>query len=72
MLSKEENEALTRVGPQNPAGAVLRHYWQPAALCEELSHERPVVPVTLLGEELVLFRSPDGELGLVGARVRLF
>ncbi len=30
----------------------------------ELIGERPVVPVTLLGERLVLFRDNDGELGL--------
>lgn len=66
MLSREENEALTRVGPEDPAGAVLRHYWQPAALTAELDSPRPVVPVTLLGERLVLFRNDDGELGLVG------
>ena len=45
---------------------MLRRYWQPAALSEELMSARPVVPVTLLGEKLVLFRDNQGELGLIG------
>jgi len=45
---------------------VLRQYWQPAALTEELRGPRPVVPVTLLGERLVLFVDDDGRLGLLG------
>lgn len=66
MLSREENERLTRVGPGSPAGAVLRRYWQPAALSIELDTARPVVPVRLLGEDLVLFRNESGQLGLIG------
>ncbi|MEM7377702.1 MAG: aromatic ring-hydroxylating dioxygenase subunit alpha [Pseudomonadota bacterium] len=66
MISQERNDQLTRVGPGTPAGAVLRRYWQPAALSDELATERPVVPVTLLDEKLVLFRDEQGELGLIG------
>jgi phenylpropionate dioxygenase-like ring-hydroxylating dioxygenase large terminal subunit len=66
MISSALNDRLTRVGRDEPAGAVLRHYWQPAALSEELRVNRPVVPVTLLGERLVLFRDNSGELGLIG------
>lgn len=67
MLSQEMNDRLTRIGPGTPAGEVLRRYWQPAALTVELDDApRPVVPVTLLGERLVLFRNEDGELGLIG------
>ncbi|MEP4194099.1 MAG: aromatic ring-hydroxylating dioxygenase subunit alpha [Aliishimia sp.] len=65
MLSQELNDRITRVGPGTPAGAVLRQYWQPAALLDELNTKRPVVPVKLLGEDLVLFRNDDGELGLI-------
>ena len=66
MMSQEQNDLLTRVGPGTGAGSVLRLYWQPAALSEELVSSRPVVPVTLLGERLVLFRDNEGELGLIG------
>ena len=65
MLSQQENDELTRVGPGTSAGAVLRRYWQPAALSVELDGSRPVVPVTLLGERLVLFRDSGGQLGLI-------
>lgn len=32
MLTKEENELITRVGPGTPAGALLRRYWHPNRL----------------------------------------
>ena len=65
MLSQQENDRLTRVGADRPAGQLLRRYWMPAALSEELEGERPAVPVTLMGERLVLFRDDQGRLGLV-------
>jgi 5,5'-dehydrodivanillate O-demethylase len=67
MLTREENERLTRVGPGTPMGELLRRYWQPIAAVGQLL-ERPVRPVRLLGEDLVLFRDPSGRLGLVGDR----
>ena len=66
MLSKEINDLITRVGPDDGAGKVLRRYWQPAALTVELDGERPVAAVRLMGEDLVLFRDNEGELGLIG------
>lgn len=66
MISQELNETLTRTGPKTKAGEVLRRYWQPVALSDELEGPRPVVPVTILGEKLVLFRDEKGELGLIG------
>ena len=66
MISQQMNDSLTRVGPGSDAGEVLRRYWQPAALSDELMTARPVVPVRLLGEDLVLFRDSEGELGLIG------
>jgi 5,5'-dehydrodivanillate O-demethylase oxygenase subunit len=59
MLSKEENERLTRVGPGTPGGELLRRYWQPVAVASELTAERPKKRVKVLGEDLVIFR--DGE-----------
>ena len=60
MLSKESNELVTRSGPGTPLGGLLRAYWQPLALVSEFDELRPVKPVRLLGENLVLFRSDDG------------
>ena len=65
MISRELNEQLTGIERGQPAGEVLRRYWQPAALIEELDTARPVVPVTLFGERLVLFRDGSGTLGLL-------
>ncbi len=60
-----QNELMTRTGPGTAAGRLMRRYWQPAALCRELEADRPVIPVELLGESLVLFRDESGALGLI-------
>jgi nitrite reductase/ring-hydroxylating ferredoxin subunit len=59
MISAEQNELMTRIGPGTPAGALLRNYWQPVALLEELQGPRPVKAVRLLGEDLVLFKEKN-------------
>jgi len=59
MISAEQNELMTRIGAGTPAGALLRNYWQPVALVEELHGNRPVKAVRLLGEDLVLFKNQD-------------
>src|SRR5712692_2862660 len=66
MLTREESDTLTRVGPGTPMGELIRRYWQPAALSEELPPDGPPVPVRLLGEDLVLFRDQQGRPGLLG------
>ena len=67
MLSAEENERLTRVGPGTPAGELLRRYWHPVATSAELA-ANPVKGARLLGESLTLFRDRRGRLGLVAQR----
>ncbi|HEY3116295.1 MAG TPA: Rieske 2Fe-2S domain-containing protein [Chloroflexota bacterium] len=66
MLTPEENELLTRVGPDTPMGEMMRRFWLPACLTEELS-ERDCDPirVRLLGEDLVAFRDSDGRVGIM-------
>src|SRR5687767_15128865 len=64
MLTAEENEALTRVGPDTPMGRLLRRYWQPIAAVTQLD-ENPVMPIKVLDESLVLYRDRSGQLGLV-------
>ena len=68
MLSAEQNALVTEAGAGTPGGALMRRYWQPAALVEELAEERPLVPVRLMGEDLVLFRADDGRLRLTARR----
>lgn len=66
LLSPEKNERLTRVGPRTPMGDVLRRYWVPAALEEEVpSSGGSPVRVRLLGEELLLVRDVAGVVALV-------
>ena len=66
MLSQEENALLTRTGPGTPGGALLRRYWQPVALAEELPTNGAPLPVRIMSEDLVLFRDDQGQLGLIG------
>ncbi len=63
MLTQEENELPTRVGPGTRCGELLRRYWQPICYAGELSAARPTKRVKLLHEELVVFRLPSGEYG---------
>ena len=65
MLTAERNALITETGPGTPLGRLMRQYWQPAALVDEFEEPRPVRPVRLLGENLVLFRDPAGNYGLL-------
>jgi len=40
--------------------------WQEIATSSSLKIARPLLPVTLKGEDFVLFRDDEGELGLIG------
>src|SRR5215510_11948305 len=66
MISAEENNLLTQIGPGTPCGSLLRRYWQPVALAEELPEGGSPVKVKILSEELVLFRDDKGRPGLLG------
>jgi len=66
MISQQLNDQITRIGQDTPAGSVLRHYWQPAALSDELTGGFPVA-VNLMGERLALVKN-DGDLSLVTRR----
>ena len=66
MLSREDNELLTRVGTGTPMGDLMRRYWIPAAFSHQLAEpDSPPVRVRLLGEDLVAFRDTDGRVGLL-------
>jgi nitrite reductase/ring-hydroxylating ferredoxin subunit len=65
MMSQEQNNLITRTGAGDPAGKLMRHYWQPAALADELQGPRPLKAVRLLGEDFVLFRDEAGRFGLM-------
>ena len=66
MLTSEENDILTRVGPGTPLGELFRRYWIPALLSDEIpAPDCPPVRVKLLGEDLVAFRDSRGKVGLL-------
>lgn len=65
MMSREQNELMTRVGPGTKCGALMRHYWHPVALADELPAERPAKAVRVLGQDFVLFRDERGRHGLL-------
>jgi len=68
MLSAEQNDLITRTSPGTAAGALLRRYWQPAALVDELVGNRPVKAVRLMGEDLVAFFSSTCRTRLASTR----
>ena len=65
MLTKEQNDLITLTDAGTPGGELIRRYWQPVALSEELSADTPV-PTRIFGEDLVLFRDPGGQPKLIG------
>ena len=67
MISQEQNDRLTLVGPDKPMGRLLRRYWHPVGTALEMDQE-PIRKVRILGENLTLYRSSAGEYGLVAER----
>ncbi len=69
MLSAEENALLTNVTGDAPMGQMMRRYWVPACLSEEVA-ERDCTPhrTQIFGDRLVVFRDSDGKLGVVDER----
>src|SRR5438128_5157630 len=66
MLTREDNEALCRVGPGTLMGNLMRQYWVPAVLSSELpSPDSEPVRIMLLGEKLIAFRDSNGQVGLI-------
>src|SRR5438067_2268530 len=66
MLSKEDNELLTHIGPGTPMGELIRQYWVPAVHSTELMEpDGSPMRVRLLGEDLIMFRDSSGRVGLL-------
>jgi len=71
-MQADLNERITRIGPGTPCGALMRQYWQPAALVDEFDPrfdprmaDRPLKAVRLLGQDFILFRDAAGQWGLL-------
>ena len=64
-FSKEENAVLTQIASGTPMGDMLRRYWWPVNVSDQLK-DRPTL-IRILGEDLVLFRDREGRVGLIGS-----
>ncbi|MEA2641216.1 MAG: phthalate 4,5-dioxygenase [Chloroflexota bacterium] len=69
MLTQEETELLTRVGRGTPMGELMRRYWMPICLTEEIPEpDCDPYRVRILGEDLVAFRDSQGRVGVMEER----
>lgn len=68
MLSAQNNETLTRVGPGTPMGELMREYWLPICLSKELERDAVPLRLMLLGEKLIGFRDSGGRIGVMDHR----
>ena len=65
MLTPEDNELLCRITGSKPMGQMVRRYWMPALLSDEIECDSEPVRVRLMGENLVAFRDSNGDVGLI-------
>jgi len=66
MITHEENDLLCRVENGAPMGQLMRRHWVPICLIEEVSEpDGTPVKARILGEDLVVFRNTDGEVGVM-------
>jgi 5,5'-dehydrodivanillate O-demethylase len=64
MLTREQNDLLTQVGPATGMGKLLRCYWMPVAGVSEFDSIQSKA-LKILGEDLVLYKDLSGHFGLV-------
>jgi 5,5'-dehydrodivanillate O-demethylase oxygenase subunit len=65
VLTEQENELLTRIGPGTRMGNLMRRYWHVVSPVDQMEG-RWTKRVRLLGEDLVLFKDRSGRFGLIG------
>lgn len=66
MLTHQENDLLCRVVDDAPMGQLMRRHWTPLCLIEEVSEpDGTPVHARLFGEDLVVFRNSDGQVGVL-------
>lgn len=67
MLTVEQNNELTQVGPGTPMGELLRRYWYPIAFEQDFDSV-PSKKVRLLSEDWTLYKTPSGKYGIIGEK----
>ncbi|MBV8574524.1 MAG: Rieske 2Fe-2S domain-containing protein, partial [Acetobacteraceae bacterium] len=66
MLRAEDNKFLTESGAGTPMGELLRRFWLPVLLSEELPEpDGEPKKIVVLGEELLAFRDTRGVVGVI-------
>lgn len=65
MLSHSDNELLCRVSPGTTMGEMMRRFWMPAVVLNELEPDGKPIRIRLMGENLVCFMDTKGEVGLL-------
>lgn len=64
-MTPQQNDLMCRVEGAAPMGIVMRQYWLPACMSEELEADGAPRRVRLLGEKMVAFRDSDGRPGVL-------
>src|SRR3990170_5112487 len=66
MLRAEDNKFLTESGAGTGMGELLRRFWLPVLLSEELPEaDGPPKKIVVMGEELLAFRDSRGVVGVI-------
>ena len=65
MLDREKSRLITQCTGDAPMGQLMREYWIPVIRTSQLIAGAPPHRFTILGQPLVAFRSPEGEIGLM-------
>ena len=66
MLTREENDLITRTDTGTPLGDMIRRFWIPAFIGSEIrEHDGAPIRFKLLGEDLIAFRDTDGKVGVM-------
>ncbi len=64
MLTQEQNDRYTRVGPGTPTGELMRRYWHPVAAVSQMN-DKWTMKVRILGEDLILYKDRSNTFGLM-------
>lgn len=65
MLDREKSRLITQCTGDAPLGKFMREFWIPVIRAEQLKPGAAPHPLTILGQKLVAFRSPSGEVGIM-------
>ncbi|WP_158541566.1 Rieske 2Fe-2S domain-containing protein [Pelagibacterium lacus] len=68
MITPQENEQLSRVGPGTLMGNFLRQFWTPVCLSSELVADGDPLRLMIMGEKLIGFRDTSGRVGVLDHR----